>query len=110
LAHNIKNFLRRRVLPKNLRQWSLTKWNAKFVKIGATVTQYAKYVTFQMADVAVPRQIFATTLNRSADSGSRRLCVDSANNSPSGGIKEDGTRACEGVALHRWRQVAESYA
>jgi hypothetical protein len=32
------------------------------IKIGAKVVAHAKYVTFQLAEVAVPRQLFAAIL------------------------------------------------
>ena len=44
--------------------WSLTTLKEKLVKIGAKVTRHAKYVTFQLAEVAVPRQLFASILER----------------------------------------------
>ena len=34
------------------------------VKIGAKVTRHSKYVTFQRAEVAVPRHLFAAILER----------------------------------------------
>jgi hypothetical protein len=64
LAYNLGNFLRRLAPPKNVRQWSLTTLKEKLVKIGAKVTRHAKYVTFQLAEVAVPRQLFASILER----------------------------------------------
>ena len=51
-------------LPKSIRQWSLTTLREKLVKIGAKVTRHSKYVTFQLAEVAVPRQLFAAILER----------------------------------------------
>ena len=36
----------------------------KLIKIGAKVVRHSKYVTFQMADVAVPRELFAAILER----------------------------------------------
>jgi hypothetical protein len=36
----------------------------KLVKIGAKVVTHAKYVVFQLAEVAVPRQLFAAILMR----------------------------------------------
>ena len=36
----------------------------KLIKIGAKVVRHAKYVTFQMAEVAVPRELFAAILDR----------------------------------------------
>jgi hypothetical protein len=51
-------------LPKSIRQWSLTTLRQKLVKIGAKVTRHSKHVTFQLAEVAVPRQLFAAILER----------------------------------------------
>jgi hypothetical protein len=64
LAYNLANFLRRLALPKSIRQWSLTTLREKFVTIGAKVTRHSKYVFFQLAEVAVPRQLFAAILER----------------------------------------------
>ena len=36
----------------------------KLVKIGAKVTPHSKYVTFQLAEVAVTRGLFAAILDR----------------------------------------------
>jgi len=58
------NFLRRLALPKSIRQWSLTTLREKLVKIGAKVTRHSKYVTFQLAKVVVPRQLFAAILEQ----------------------------------------------
>ena len=43
--------------------WSLTSLREKLVKIGAKVVSHGRYVTFQMAEVAVPRQMFADILS-----------------------------------------------
>jgi hypothetical protein len=64
LAYNLANFLRRLALPRDVKHWSLTTLREKLVKIGAKVTRHAKYVTFQLAEVAVTRKLFATILNR----------------------------------------------
>jgi len=66
LAHNLANFLRRLALAKPVRHWSLRTLREKLIKIGARVTQHAKYVTFQMAEVAVPRKLFQDILRRIA--------------------------------------------
>jgi hypothetical protein len=64
LAYNLANFLRRLALQKGIRQWSLTTLREKLVKIGTKVTRHSKYVTFQLAEVAVRRQLFAAILER----------------------------------------------
>jgi hypothetical protein len=55
LAYNLANLLRRLALPKSVRHWSLTTLREKLIKIGAKVTQRAKYVTFQIAEVAISK-------------------------------------------------------
>jgi Transposase DDE domain group 1 len=43
--------------------WSLTSLREKLIKIGAKVVSHGHYVTFQMAEVAVSRQMFADMLS-----------------------------------------------
>jgi len=64
LAYNLGNFLRRLALPKAVRHWSLTTLREKLIKIGAKVTRHSKYTTFQLAEVAVTRNLFAAILDR----------------------------------------------
>ena len=64
LAYNLANFMRRLALPGSVGHWSLTTLREKLVKIGAKVVRHARYVTFQMAEVAIPRRLFATILRR----------------------------------------------
>jgi hypothetical protein len=66
LAYNLANFLRRLAVPKSIRQWTLTTLREKLIKIGAKVTRHSKYVTFQLAEVAVTRDLFAAILDRIA--------------------------------------------
>jgi hypothetical protein len=64
LAYNLANFLRRLALPKSIRHWSLTTLREKLVKIGAKVVRHSRYVIFQLAEVAVPGDLFAAILAR----------------------------------------------
>jgi hypothetical protein len=66
LAYNLANFLRQLVLPKPIRGWTLTTLQEKLIKIGAKVVSHSKYVIFQLAEVAVHRQLFAAILERIA--------------------------------------------
>jgi len=66
LAHNLANFLRRLAVPKSVSHWTLTTLREKLIKIGAKVVRHSKYVTFQLAEVAVPRELFAAILQRIA--------------------------------------------
>ena len=64
LAYNLGNFLRRLALPKSVKHWSLTTLRETRIKIGAKVVTHARYVIFQMAEVAVPRRLFVAILDR----------------------------------------------
>ena len=64
MAYNLANFLRRLALPHAVRHRSLTTLREKLVKIGAKVVRHAKYVTFQLAEVAVRRKLFRAILRR----------------------------------------------
>lgn len=64
LACNLGNFLRRLALPRSVKHWSLTTLREKLIKIGAKVVTHSGYVIFQMAEVAVPRELFAAILDR----------------------------------------------
>ena len=63
---NLGNFLRRLALPKPVQHWPLTTLREKLVKIRAEVTRHAKYVTFQLTEVAVIRHLFAAIRDRMA--------------------------------------------
>jgi len=58
LAYNLGNFMRTLAMPKAAEPWSLTSLREKLIKIGAKVVSHGRYVTFQMAEVAVSRQMF----------------------------------------------------
>ncbi len=50
------------VLPQEVEHWSLTTLRERLVKIGAKVVRYGRYITFQLAEVAIPRSLFANIL------------------------------------------------
>ena len=64
LAYNLGNFLKRLVLPREIKHWSLRTLLNKLIMIGAKVVRHSRYVTFQMAEVAVSRNLFAEILLR----------------------------------------------
>jgi len=68
LAYNLGNFLRQAVLPRAVRHWTLTTLREKLIKIGAKVVRHSRQMIFQMAEVAVPRELFRVILE-----GIRRL-------------------------------------
>ena len=62
LAYNLGNFLRRIALPASVKHWTLTTLRDKLIKIGAKRVRHARYVTFQLAEVAIPRRLYRTIL------------------------------------------------
>ena len=64
LAYNLGNFLRRIALPASVKHWTLTTLRDKLIKIGAKMVRHARYVAFQLAEVAIPRRLYRTILNR----------------------------------------------
>ncbi len=67
LAYNLGNFMRTLALPEAVAHWSLTSLREKLVKIGAKVVRHGRYVIFQMAEVAVPRELFQEILRLIAE-------------------------------------------
>ena len=63
LAYNLANFLRTLALPDEMEHWSLISLREKVVKIGAKVIAHARSTVFQMAEVAVPRDLFRRVLD-----------------------------------------------
>jgi hypothetical protein len=66
LAYNLGNFLRRLGLPKAVKDWSLRSVQVKLIKIGGRIVRHARRVVFQLAEVAVSRDLFAAILGRIA--------------------------------------------
>jgi hypothetical protein len=67
LAYNLGNFLRTLATPEPIKDWSLTSLKEKLIKIGAKVVSHGRYVAFQMAEVAIPRNLFADILRMIAE-------------------------------------------
>jgi hypothetical protein len=63
LACNVGNFMRTLAMLKAAEPWSLTSLRKKLIKIVAKVVSHGRYVTFQIPEVAVPRQIFQEILS-----------------------------------------------
>ena len=66
LAYNLANFMRRLALSRRVKHWSLTTLREKLIKTGVRIVRHARYVTFQMAEVAVPRALYEQILARIA--------------------------------------------
>jgi hypothetical protein len=69
--------------PEPIKDWSLTSLGEKLIKIGAKVVSRGRYVALQMAEVAIPRNLFADILRLIAELRpppvtSRAQCVPSS--------------------------------
>jgi len=64
LAYNLGNFLRRLGLPRTVKDWSLRSLQLKLIKLGGRVVHHARRIIFQLAEVAVPRELFTAVLER----------------------------------------------
>ncbi|HWX13418.1 MAG TPA: transposase, partial [Methylocella sp.] len=53
--------------PEPIKDWSLTTLKEKLIKIGAKIVSHGRYVTFQMAEVAIPKTLFADILQLIAE-------------------------------------------
>jgi hypothetical protein len=58
LAYNLGMFLQGADLPDEVATWSLTSLQTRLIKIGARVVRHARTITFQLAEVAIPRNLF----------------------------------------------------
>jgi hypothetical protein len=64
LAYNLANLLRTLAIPETSAEWSLTTLRKKLIKIGAKVVSHGRYVACQMAEIAIPRTLFAALIER----------------------------------------------
>ena len=67
LAYNLGNFLRTLATPEPIKDWSLASLKEKLIKIGAKIVNHGRYVAFQMAEVAIPKNLFADILRMIAE-------------------------------------------
>ncbi len=49
-------------LPHKVENWSMTTLREKLIKIGAKIVRHGRYVTFQLAEVAVPKDLLRKIL------------------------------------------------
>jgi Transposase DDE domain group 1 len=62
LPTNLGDILRTQPTPESIKDWSMTTLKEKLIKIGAKVVSHGCYVAFQLAEVAIPRNLFADIL------------------------------------------------
>ena len=58
LANNLANFLHTLALSEAAGHWSMTTLRGRLVKIGARIVGQGRSITFQMAEIMVPRRMF----------------------------------------------------
>ena len=55
-------FPRTLATPEPIKDWLLSSLKEKLIKIGAKLISHGRYIAFQMAEVAIPRGLFADIL------------------------------------------------
>jgi len=67
LAYNLANFVRTLVLPGSIADWSLTSLRDRLIKIGTKAIRHARSIILQLAEVAVPCELWAEMLTNISD-------------------------------------------
>ncbi|MCP4071371.1 MAG: IS1380 family transposase, partial [Hyphomicrobiales bacterium] len=67
LAYNLANFVRTLVLPDSIADWSLTSLRDRMIKIGAKAIRHARSIILQLAEVAIPRELWSQMLANITD-------------------------------------------
>ena len=99
--------LRQPALPRPVRTWSLTTLREKLIKIGAKVVHHARAVTFQLAEVAVPRELFAALLALgSVGCARRRAPGDRSSRAAESGVEPRRTGMVRGEQREPCRETS----
>jgi hypothetical protein len=64
LAYNLGNFMRRLVLPEDMKHWTLTSLQTRLIKTGGRLVRHARRLVFELAEVLVTREMLARMLER----------------------------------------------
>ena len=64
LAYDSGNFMRRLVLPEDMKHWSLTSLQTRLIKTGGRLVRHARRLVFQLAEVLVSREMLGGILER----------------------------------------------
>ena len=64
LAYNMGNFMRRLVLPEDMKHWSLTSLQTRLIKTGGRLVRHARRLVFQLAEGLVTREMLGGILER----------------------------------------------
>ena len=64
LTYNLGNFMRRLVLPEDMKHWTLTSLQTRLIKTGGRLVRLARRLVFQLAEVLVTREMLTGILER----------------------------------------------
>ena len=64
IAYNLRNLLRRLVLPLAIQSWSLTSLQQRIFKTGGRLIRHARYFILQLAESHLTRALFRQILGR----------------------------------------------
>jgi hypothetical protein len=65
LAYNLGNPpMAGLALPESVKHWSLRSVQTRLIKIGGRLVRHGRRLVFQLAEVAVPRELFQGVLER----------------------------------------------
>ena len=64
LTYNLGNFMRRLVLPEDMKHWTLTSLQTRLIKTGGRLVRHARRLVFQLAEVLVTREMLTGILER----------------------------------------------
>src|SRR5262249_35853132 len=67
LGYKLGQSVRKLAAQERIKDWSLTSLKDKLIKIGARVVSHGGYAAFEMAEVAIPRQMFQEILRLIAE-------------------------------------------
>ena len=67
LAYNLGDFLRKLATLEPSKDWSMTSFKEKLIKIGAKIVSHSRRVAIQMTEVALPGNLFADILRLIAE-------------------------------------------
>ena len=88
LTYNLGNFMRRLVLPKDMKHWTLRSLQTRLIKTGGRLVRHARRLVFQLAEVLVTREMLTGILERisPALAGTWLACFESTGISDSYGV------------------------
>ena len=64
LTYNLGNFMRRLVLPEDMKHWTPTSLQTRLIKTGGRLVRHARRLVFQLAEVLVTREMLTGILER----------------------------------------------